>query len=98
MKCRQCGKELKPHWSTDICLECSRENMKKIFRENPEVKQAFRETIEELKKPENVEKMAKNTANFMNAIQALRGINNGHFNIRLMCFYRSNMLCGRNGL
>lgn len=45
----------------------------KIFRENPEVKQAFRETIEELKKPENVEKMAKNTADFMNAIQALRG-------------------------
>lgn len=73
MKCRQCGKELKPHWNTDICLECSRENMKKIFRENPEVKQAFCETIEELKKPENVEKMAKYTADFMNAIQALRG-------------------------
>jgi hypothetical protein len=73
MKCRQCGKELEPYWSTGICLECSRENMKKIFRENPEVKQAFRETIEELKKPENIEKMAKNTANFMNTIQALRG-------------------------
>ena len=73
MKCRRCGKELKPHWSTDICLECSRKNVKKIFRENPEIKQAFRETIEELKKPENVEKMAKNTANFMNVVQALRG-------------------------
>lgn len=48
MKCRQCGKELKPHWSTDICLECSRKNEKKILRENPEIKQAFRETIEEL--------------------------------------------------
>lgn len=60
--------------TTDICLECSRRNVKKIFRENPEVKQAFRETIEELKKPENVEKMAKNTANFMNAIQKLRRI------------------------
>ncbi len=47
--------------------------MKKIFRENPEIKQAFNETIEELKKPENIEKMAKNTANFMNAVQALRG-------------------------
>ena len=66
MKCRQCGKELKPHWSTDICLECSRKNVKKIFRENPEIKQAFRETIEELKKPENA-------ANFMNVVQALRG-------------------------
>ena len=73
MKCRQCGKELKSQWSTDICLECSRENVKKIFREYPEIKQAFHETIEELKKPENIEKMAKNTANFMNAIQALRG-------------------------
>jgi hypothetical protein len=73
MKCRRCGKELKPYWSTDICLECSRENMKKIFRENPEIKQAFHETIEELKKPENIEKMAKNIANFMNAVQALRG-------------------------
>ena len=73
MKCRQRGKELKPHWSTDICLECSRKNVKKIFRENPEIKQAFRETIEELKKPENVEKMAKNTANFMNVVQALSG-------------------------
>lgn len=72
MKCRQCGKELKPHWSTDICLECSRENMKKIFRENHEVKQVFRETIEELKKPENVEKMARDTANFIDAIQVLR--------------------------
>ena len=72
MKCRQCGKELKQHWSTDICLECSRENVKKIFRENPEVKQAFRETIEELEKPESIEKIAKNTADFMNAIQKLR--------------------------
>ena len=72
MKCRQCGKELKPHWSTDICLECSRENMKKIFREKPEVKQAFHETIEELKKSENIAKMAKNTAGFISAIQALR--------------------------
>lgn len=45
----------------------------KDIQKNPEVKQAFRETIEELKKPENIEKMAKNTANFMNAVQALRG-------------------------
>ena len=32
-----------------------------------------RQCGKELKKPENVEKMAKNTADFMNAIQALRG-------------------------
>lgn len=59
MKCRQCGKELKPHWSTDICIECSRENMKKIFRKNPEVKQAFRETIEELKSLKTLRKWLK---------------------------------------
>lgn len=38
--CKQCGKELPKAWSTDICLDCSKENMRKIFKENPEVKQA----------------------------------------------------------
>ena len=52
--CRQCGKELTNPYSTDICLDCSRENVKKIFNEYPEVKQAFKESIDELKKPENM--------------------------------------------
>lgn len=70
--CRQCGKELPQIWTTDICLECSRENVKKIFKENPEVKQAFKESIEEMRKPENMKKMVDDTCHFMSAVQALQ--------------------------
>ena len=47
--CRQCGKDLPSIWSTDICLECSRENVKKIFEEFPDVKEAFMKSIQEMK-------------------------------------------------
>lgn len=70
--CRQCGKELPKAWSTDICLDCSRENVKKIFNENPEVKQAFKESIEEMKKPENMNKMVDGAVKFMQAIQSVQ--------------------------
>lgn len=70
--CRQCGKELPPIWSTNICLDCSTANVKKIFKENPEVKQAFKESIDELKKPENIKKMADVTCAFMRGVQALQ--------------------------
>lgn len=70
--CRQCGKELPKVWSTDICLECSRENVRKIFKENPEVKQAFHESIEEMQKPENMKKMVDDSCRFMSAVQALQ--------------------------
>lgn len=70
--CRDCGKELPKIWSTDICLDCSRANVKKIFKENPEVKQAFRESIEEMRKPENIKKMADATVKFMQAIQSIQ--------------------------
>ena len=72
--CRQCGKELPKNFSTDTCLECSRANVKKIFKENPEVKQAFMESIEEMKKPENIKKMADDTVKFMQALQKIRGV------------------------
>lgn len=70
--CRQCGKELPQSWSTDICLECSRANVKKIFKENPDVKQAFVESVEEMRKPENIKKMADDTVKFMRTIQSLQ--------------------------
>ena len=70
--CRQCGIELPSSWITDICLECSKANVGKIFRENPEVKQAFHESIEEMQKPENVKKMADDTVRFMQAIQSIQ--------------------------
>ena len=70
--CRQCGKELTNPYSTDICLDCSRENVKKIFKEYPEVKQAFKESIDELKKPENMKRMVDDTVRFMQAIQDMQ--------------------------
>ena len=44
-KCRKCGKELPEYFSTDICMECSTENMKNIFNEYPDIKQCFMGTI-----------------------------------------------------
>ena len=70
--CRQCGKELPNTYSTDICLDCSRENVKKIFKECPEVKQAFKESIDELKKPENMKRMVDDTVRFMQTIQDMQ--------------------------
>ena len=72
MNCRQCGRELPKVWGTDICLECSRENVRKIFKENPDIKEVFKETIEDLKKPENVKKMTDVTCAFMRGVQALQ--------------------------
>ena len=45
MVCRQCGKELPKNFTTNISLECSKENVRKIFKEYPEIKDAFRESI-----------------------------------------------------
>lgn len=73
VNCRQCGKELPKVWSTDICLECSKANMRKIFKENPEVKQAFIESVEEMQKPENMKKMVDSTCRFMDTILRLKG-------------------------
>ncbi len=72
VNCRQCGKELPSSWLTDICLECSKANVGKIFRKNPEVKQAFRESIEEMRKPENVKKMADDAVRFMRIMQSIQ--------------------------
>lgn len=69
MVCRQCGKELPKNFTTNICLECSKENVRKIFKENPEIKDAFKESIEEMKKPENMKKMVDDTVRFMGVVQ-----------------------------
>lgn len=66
MVCRQCGKELPKNFTTNICLECSKENVRKIFKENPEIKDAFKESIEEMKK------MVDDTVRFMGAIQSMQ--------------------------
>lgn len=72
MVCRQCGKELPKNFTTNICLECSKENVRKIFKEYPEIKDAFRESIEEMKKPENIKKMADDTVRFMGVVQSMQ--------------------------
>lgn len=72
MVCRQCGKELPKNFTTNICLECSKENVRKIFKENPEIKDAFKETIEEMKKPENMKKMVDDTVRFMGVVQSMQ--------------------------
>lgn len=69
--CRQCGKELTKEWSTDICLDCSRQNVRKIFKENPDVKQAFMESVEKMMEPENIKKMADDTVKFMKVVQEI---------------------------
>ena len=70
--CRSCGKELPKAWSTDICLNCSRQNVRKIFKENPDVKQAFMESVEKMREPENIKKMADDTVKFMKAVQEIQ--------------------------
>ena len=72
MVCRQCGKELPKNFTTNICLECSKENVRKIFKENPEIKDAFRESIEEMKKPENMKKMVDDTVRFIGVVQSMQ--------------------------
>ena len=72
MVCRQCGKELPKNFTTNICPECSKENVRKIFKENPEIKDAFKESIEEMKKPENMKKMVDDTVRFMGAVQSIQ--------------------------
>lgn len=71
-KCRECGKMLPQGQKTDICLDCCRKNMQKLFRDDPELKDAFRETIEELRKPENVKKMVDGACRVVNAINKMR--------------------------
>jgi predicted nucleic acid-binding Zn-ribbon protein len=68
-QCKKCGKELPGAWSTDKCLECSRKAIREIFKEYPEAKQAFKESVAEMKKPEHMDAMANNTVDFMRAIQ-----------------------------
>lgn len=53
-------------------LEESRKRVQELFKQNPELKQAFMESIQELKKPENIERMAKDTVRFMQGIQQLQ--------------------------
>lgn len=71
-KCRECGKMLQQRQIADICLDCSRKNLQKSFRDYPELKDAFVESINELKKPENRKKMVYDICRVINAINEMR--------------------------
>lgn len=51
--------------------EESRKRLKEMLDKNPELKQAFKETLEEMMKPENIDKMAKEIEPGLKMIQAL---------------------------
>lgn len=69
-KCKRCGKELDR--DAEYCSDCARKGMQEIFQKYPDVKQAFKESIEEMKKPENQKKFVDNAVRFMAAIQKLQ--------------------------
>lgn len=69
MKCKNCGKSLS--YKADKCGYCAKKSLQKIFAENPEVKQAFKESIEEMRKPDNVKKMVDDTYSFVERLKSL---------------------------
>lgn len=69
-KCSLCGKEM-PYVANE-CGECAKKVLQEEFRKDPELKKAVQETIEEMKKPENMKPMVDAAVRFMQAIQALQ--------------------------
>jgi ABC-type amino acid transport substrate-binding protein len=55
-------------------LEHSRETLRKMFLKNPELKKAFKETLDELSKPEEIDKMAKGICKGLKALSNLKVI------------------------
>jgi mRNA-degrading endonuclease RelE of RelBE toxin-antitoxin system len=52
--------------------EESRENIRKILKDNPELAKAFKETLDEMSRPENVDKMVKDIQKGLSVIQKLK--------------------------
>lgn len=50
----------------------ARENLKKLLRENPNIAKAFRETLDEMRQPENIEKMARDISKGIEALKAIQ--------------------------
>ncbi len=49
--------------------EQAKRNLQEIFRKDPALGKAFKETIEELRKPENIKKTAEEICNTFNKMQ-----------------------------
>lgn len=69
-KCSVCGKVL--NYRAEKCGDCAKKELQKIFKENPELKKAYKEAVEETFSPENRKKMVDTTVRFMQTIQALQ--------------------------
>lgn len=52
--------------------EQAKENLKKLLRENPDIAKAFRETLDEMRQPENIEKMAHEISKGIEALRAIK--------------------------
>lgn len=50
-----------------------KKELQELFKKNPELKAAFKESLQEMRKPENIKKMTEATVKFFSAIQSLRG-------------------------
>lgn len=69
-KCADCGKDV-PH-GCKRCMECSKKALKAAFVKSPELKQAFKETVDEMRRPENIEKMAREITSTVQAVAVLQ--------------------------
>ena len=69
-KCVDCEKSI-PH-GCKRCIECSGRALKATFAKSPELKQAFEETLNEMRKPENIERMAREITPAIQAVVALQ--------------------------
>ncbi len=70
-RCSECGKEL--NYRANKCGDCAKKGLQKMFNEDPELKQAYKEALEETFSPENRKKMADDITKIMQAFQALKG-------------------------
>jgi len=61
---------LAPCFEAKSKAEQVKKNLQAMFREDPELKAAFKETLDELSKPENIEKLAKEICAGLSVIQA----------------------------
>lgn len=52
--------------------EQAKENLKKLLRENPDIAKAFRETLDEMRQPENIEIMAQDISKGIEALKAIQ--------------------------
>lgn len=51
--------------------EKAKQNIKRLFADNPELKKAFKETLDEMRKPEHIKKMADDICAVMGAVKPI---------------------------